>query len=419
MTKALKPFEQVDFRRLFAGVTTSHLGDQFALIATPWLVLQLTGDPLALGLVLALEGAPRAVFMLLGGAVTDRYSPRLVMLVSDILRLILATIMALVVITGIVEIWMVFAFALGFGVIAGFAVPAGQSIVPKVVAKRDLEAGNALVMGGSQLVGFVGPFLAGVVIGQSTATLFGVGLAFAIDAATFAVSALMLWRMRSGGVLLPARGADGETISHAIAAGLAHVWRTTALRTTLLLIAAINFLFVGPITVGIPVLADQRLPEGSVAFGLLLSGFAGGNLVGFVWASAAPRLSGTSLRHVMVALLAGITAVLAVLGVSYNTWVDVAVLAAIGIGNGYVTIALISTIQAGAPEDLLGRIMALVTFASLGLVPVSAALSGAFARLNTPGLFIGASVLMAAVTIWTATQTALQTLCDEIAPAQG
>ncbi len=419
MTKALKPFEQVDFRRLFAGVTTSHLGDQFALIATPWLVLQLTGDPLALGLVLALEGAPRAVFMLLGGAVTDRYSPRLVMLVSDILRLILATAMALVVITGIVEIWMVNVFALGFGVIAGFAVPAGQSIVPKVVAKRDLEAGNALIMGGSQLVGFVGPFVAGVVIGHSTATLSGVGWAFAIDAATFAVSAVTLWRMRSGGGLSPARDADGETISRAIAAGVAHVWGTTALRTTLLVIAAINFLFVGPITVGIPVLAHQRLPEGSVAFGLLLSGFAGGNLAGFAWASAAPRLSGTGLRRVIVALLAAITAVLAVLGVSHSTWVDVAVLAALGVGNGYVTIALISMIQAQAPEDLLGRIMALVTFASLGLVPVSAALSGAFARLDTRGLFIGASVLMAAVTIWAAMQTALQTLCDELAPVQG
>lgn len=66
-----------DFRLLFAGTSTSLLGDQFALIATPWLVLQLTGDPLALGIVLALEGFPRALFMLLGGAVTDRLSPRM------------------------------------------------------------------------------------------------------------------------------------------------------------------------------------------------------------------------------------------------------------------------------------------------------------------------------------------------------
>ena len=95
-----------DFRLLFAGVSTSLLGDQFTLIATPWLVLQLTGDPVALGTVLALEGIPRALFMLFGGAITDRFSPRIIMLASDIARLILAGLMTAVVFTGIVQLWM-------------------------------------------------------------------------------------------------------------------------------------------------------------------------------------------------------------------------------------------------------------------------------------------------------------------------
>jgi MFS family permease len=92
-----------DFRLLFAGVSTSLLGDQFALIATPWLVLQLTGDPLALGIVLALEGIPRALFMLFGGAITDRFSPRIIMLASDLVRFLLATVMTAVVFAGIVQ----------------------------------------------------------------------------------------------------------------------------------------------------------------------------------------------------------------------------------------------------------------------------------------------------------------------------
>src|SRR5512146_1571128 len=82
-----------DFRLLFVGATTSLLGDQFALIATPWLVLELTGDPLALGIILALEGVPRAVFMLVGGAITDRLSPRIVMLLADVIRLLLTGLM--------------------------------------------------------------------------------------------------------------------------------------------------------------------------------------------------------------------------------------------------------------------------------------------------------------------------------------
>src|SRR5512136_3121173 len=116
-----------DFRLLFSGATTSLLGDQFALIATPWLVLKLTGDPLALGIVLALEGIPRAVFILLGGAITDRFSPRIIMLTADFIRLILTALMALVVFTGAVQMWMLYAFGLGFGLVAGFAILAGNS----------------------------------------------------------------------------------------------------------------------------------------------------------------------------------------------------------------------------------------------------------------------------------------------------
>ena len=95
-----------DFRLLFVGTTTSLLGDQFALIATPWLVLQLTGDPLVLGIVLALEGIPRALFMLLGGAITDRFLRVLIMLTSDIIRLILTGLMSIILFTGAVQMWM-------------------------------------------------------------------------------------------------------------------------------------------------------------------------------------------------------------------------------------------------------------------------------------------------------------------------
>ncbi|MCP4422074.1 MAG: MFS transporter, partial [Chloroflexi bacterium] len=104
-----------DFRLLFAGTATSLLGDQFTLIATPWLVLQLTGDPLILGIVLALEGIPRALFMLFGGAITDRFSPRIILLISDIIRFVLVTLLAIVVFSGAVQIWMLYAFGLGFG----------------------------------------------------------------------------------------------------------------------------------------------------------------------------------------------------------------------------------------------------------------------------------------------------------------
>ena len=95
-----------NFRLLWAGQAMSLLGDQFTMIALPWLVLLLTGDAAALGLVLALTGVPRAVFMLVGGAVSDRFSQRSIMLISDVLRFGLTVMLAGMVLTGNVEMWM-------------------------------------------------------------------------------------------------------------------------------------------------------------------------------------------------------------------------------------------------------------------------------------------------------------------------
>ncbi len=404
-----------EFRLLFVGVSTSLLGDQFALIATPWLVLQLTGDPLALGIVLALEGIPRALFMLFGGAITDRFSPRIIMLASDIARFVLAALMAIVVLTGTVEMWMVYAFSLGFGLVAGFAVPAGNSIVPMLVKEKDLQAGNSLVMGVGQLVGFIGPFMAGILIGRYAESLFGIGLAFAIDAVTFAISAVMLWLMRGGGKLsVSADASKKESVWTAIMVGMKYVWDDKALRLMFLIIAAVNFLFVGPILVGIPVLADQRLAEGAVAFGLLMSAFAGGNLGGFLLAGMLPKPTGKTMRLFLIILLSAFGIVMTIMGFINLTWVDFGLMLLLGLGNGYVTIILFTSIQTRAPKTMLGRIMSMLMLSSIGLVPISQAISGAISTWNLTLLFVSAGGLIVAVSIWATFQPALATLSESL-----
>src|SRR5262249_18364972 len=133
-----------NFRLLWIGQGTSLLGDQFYLIALPWLVLKITGDPLALGTVLALAGIPRALFMLVGGAATDRLSPGTIMLVSDGLRLVLTLLLALLVLTGSTQMWMLYVMALVLGLVSGFFVPAAGSILPRLIDRQDLQPGNAL-----------------------------------------------------------------------------------------------------------------------------------------------------------------------------------------------------------------------------------------------------------------------------------
>ncbi len=395
-----------DFRLLFAGSTTSLLGDQFALIAIPWLVLKLTGDPLALGINLALEGIPRAVFMLLGGVVTDRISPRLVMLIADIIRLVLTLLMVLAIFTGRVEMWMVYSFSLGFGLVAGFAVPAANSIVPMLVQKDDLQAGNSIIMGTSQLAQFVGPTIAGLLIGGYSSSSLGIGLAFAVDAASFAVSAACLWLMRSRASQTSNEDAK-ESVWVSLVAGVRYLWNDEALRVIFMILAAVNFLSAGPLLVGIPVLADQRLAEGAVAFGVLMSAYAGGILVGILLAGSLPRPSGRLMSRSLVALLAAFGVVLGLFGLIRSTWIDFGLMLVLGVGVGYIQILMFTWMQSRTPKEMLGRLMSMVMLAGNGLIPVSQTISGAVSKWSLEALFISAGVLLFVVALWAAFQPGL------------
>lgn len=412
----LKVMSLRDFRLLFAGSTTSILGDQFAFIATPWLVLKLTGDPLVLGIVLALEGIPRAVFMLLGGAITDRLSPRLIMLTADIVRFVLTALMALVVLTGTVQMWMLYAFGLGFGLVAGFAIPAGNSIVPRLVEPQDLQAGNSLMMGTSQLVGFVGPTIAGILIGAYSKSPLGIGLAFSIDAVSFTVSAVCLWAMRMGGQRSASvDSAPTESVWASIWAGMKFLWDDKTLRLMFLVVTAVNFLFVGPLLVGIPVLADQRLPEGAVAFGLLMSAYAGGNLAGYLLAGSLPRPNGAVMRVFLLALLAVFGLVLGSFGFIRSTWLDFGLMLMLGLGNGYISIIMFTWMQVRTPKQMLGRMMSMLMLSNTGLVPISQAISGAVSKWSLTALFAFAGGLILVLTLFTAPQPGLKTFSNGMA----
>jgi MFS family permease len=405
-----------NFRLLFAGAATSLLGDQFALIATPWLVLKLTGDPLALGIVLALEGLPRAVFMLVGGAVTDRLSPRLVMLISDAIRLVLTAIMTLVVLTGTVEMWMVYAFSLGFGLVAGFAIPAENSIVPMLVEEQDLQAGNSIIMGVTQLAGFVGPTIAGILIGGFSQSPLGIGLAFGIDAFSFAVSAVCLWFMR-GRSVAPSGASGKESVWSAILVGMRYLWNDIPLRTMFLIIMAMNFLFTGPLLVGIPVLADKFLPEGAVAFGLLMSAYAGGNLAGYLAAGSLPRPTGKAMTVFLLILLAAFGVAIGLFSIIRLTWVDFGLNLVLGLGNGYIAILMFTWMQTRTPKDMLGRMMSIVMLSSTGLVPISQAISGAVSKWSLTALFVSAGVLILLVVLWAAPQPGLKAFSESLTGA--
>jgi MFS family permease len=408
-----------DLRLLFAGAAISLLGDHFALIATPWLVLKLTNDPLALGTVLALEGIPRALFILFGGAITDRLSPRLVMLAANVSRFSLTALMAAAVLGGVAQLWMIYLFGLLFGTVAGFAIPAETSIVATLVEEQDLQAGNSLMMGITQLAGFAGPTLAGILIGRFAGSSEGVGLAFAFDAFSFVASAVSLQLIRGGNRARSTGDAPAkEGVWASIQGGIRYLWTDSPLRFIFLILAAINFLLMGPLMVGIPVLASQRLPEGATAFGLLLSAFAGGNLAGYLLAGSLPRLNGSNVRSIIISLFGAYGLVIGSLGFIPSTWVDVGLLLLLGLGNGYNAVIWISWMQSRTPQEMLGRMMSLMMLAGTGLAPISQALAGALGKWDLTLVFAIPGVLVLLLTVWIALQPELKILSASLTSAQ-
>ena len=396
---AANPMKRVlavrDFFLLWIGQSTSLLGDQFHAIAGAWLVLKLTGDPLALGTVLALGGIATAVFTVIGGAITDRISPRKVMLTSDAIRLCLSAMLATQIFTGTLQVWMIYIYSLVEGIVSGVFAPASMSMAPRLVPPEDLQAGNSVMQGSMQLIRFVGPAVAGGLIAAFPKENVGVGLALAIDAVTFIASIVTLWMMKSGGEVIVSDGTQAKSnVLQSIVDGVRFVIEDPFLKFLFLLIAVANLAFSGAVAVGVPFLADTRFPEGAAAYGLILSGFAGGNLLGIILSGSLPKMPGKMIGVFMVTMFLVLSAGVSSLAWIAWTWVAMADLFVQGVLNGYLSILLITSLQQNTPKEMLGRLMSMVLLAGIVLAPLSTAISGAVLHWNVPALFLGAGALL-------------------------
>lgn len=414
-----------DFRRVWLGESISLLGDQFYMVALPWLTLQLTGSGLALGTVAAAAGIPRAIFMLVGGAITDRFSPRSVMFVSNALRVVLSALITILVLTHTIQFWMLFTAALLFGLVDAFFFPASSAIVPMIVKQEQIESGNAIMQITAQLSSFVGPALGGLLIATLTGVsdlkalenapaavdTTGIGIAIGFDCLTFIIAAVFLWMMQGGRTAVAQTG-EPQSVLASIGDGLRLVWRSPLLRMVILLTAAINFVFTGPMSVGIPVLAN-RLPEGAAALGAILSAFGGGALTGAILGGTlpAPRRLGITVMCVIGSAGIGMGAFSTV----SSLLVAIAVAASMGMAVGYTNVLTISWLQKRIPADKMGRVMSLVMLGSVGLGPISSFIAGLLVDTHLSLMFGGAGLLLVAVAAWALTSHAVRAMGSDTA----
>ncbi len=403
--KPASVFSNRNFNLLFGGSSLSALGDQFTLVALPWLVLKLTGDPAALGMVLAVMALPRAAFMLIGGAVVDRMSPRRVLLGARAINAACVMILAVLVLTGAIHMWMVYLLALAIGLSTAFAYPAGSAIMPQLVQPQQLRGANALFMGMRQLTMFVGPVLAGVIISvgadshrHALADARGMGLAFSIDAVSFLFSLASLAMVRIHSDRHPPQPIGGVLAN--VAAGVRNIWSDLPLRAFILYGAVVSVFVGGPIQVGLPVLANTRLDLGAASLGILMTANGGGILVGSFLSGVGTRLMHGRLGLMVLCIDSVVGLVLAALTLVHSTITGAVLLACIGVLSGIMQIALFTWIQQRVPQEMMGRTMSILLFTFMGLGPVSAAIAGVLLKvISLTALFASAGLILTTIAL--------------------
>lgn len=382
VTDRSSPFSNRDFRLLFAGSSISAIGDQFTLVALPWLVLELTGDPAQLGIVLAVMAVPRAAFMLVGGAVVDRLSPRRVLLSARIANAVLTGLLAALVLRGAINMPALYVLAIGVGLSTAFAYPAGGSLLPQLVPPRQLQAANSSLVGMRQLSLLVGPALAGLLIRAGSGAAGGArgtGLAFAVDALSFLFSVASLFMIRIASDRQRQTPAAGVLAN--IREGLHAHWRDPQLRAFISYMALVSVLVGGPLQVCLPLLARTRLSEGAAGYGILMTSYGAGMLLGSLTSVPITRLARGQLGLMVLGVDALNGLAFAALGAIHSLPVAGGLLLLVGTFAGTVQIAVMTWLQHRVPQAMLGRTMSLVMFTFMGLAPLAAAVAGGLLKV--------------------------------------
>lgn len=393
----LAPLRLRDFRLLWTGMTLSLLGDGVLLVALAWQAYQLSNRPAAMSLVGVALTVPQVILVLFGGVVSDRLERRKVMLVADVVRGVALGILAWLTFSGALAMWHLVAFAAVYGAASAFFMPAFEALVPSIVPEEELVEANAL----DQFVRpaalwLLGPALGGALIGWA-----GTGCAFALDAASFAVSAGCLLRLT--------RTAPGEdsgehtepmTVRSAVLEmreGLAFVRREPWLWATLAAASLTYLLFLGPTEVLLPYLVKNELGGDAHDVGLILA--AGG--VAAVAAALVIGQTGLPKRRMTFTYVVWALATLGVAGygIAGARWQAMLAGALIAGFEALGAVAWMTTKQRLIPEGLMGRVSSFDWFISIALVPVSYAVTAPIAdAFGVRETLIGAGVLGALVT---------------------
>jgi MFS family permease len=379
------PLRETPFRMLWIGSTISLLGDQCYLVALPWLVLQKTGSAVAMSTILMAGAIPRAVLMLLGGVVTDRVSPRRVMMTTASARTVFVAAIGFLVWFNVLKIWELYVLGFGFGVADAFAMPAASAFLPSLVKREQMVAASSVFQSTAQFTSIAGPAPAGILI-----KAFGIAWAFFLDAISFLFIIGALWKLPDP----PASPAAArKAVWHSIQEGIAYVGKDVPLRSFMLLATIMNFCISGPMAVGLAYLVKTRF-DSPTAYGIVVSAAATGGLLGAL-------MAGVWRVKRRGWLILGVCAVIGVcigsIGLLPRLWMIAAALLLMGAAAGVANVHIMAWIQQRIDPAVRGRVMSVLMLAMFGLMPVSLAVAGVLVAWNLSMMFLIAGSLMVVV----------------------
>jgi DHA3 family tetracycline resistance protein-like MFS transporter len=354
---------------LVSGQTVSNFGDGVALVALTLLVYDTTGSLSKLAWFSAARMAPVVILLLLGGAIVDRFSRRVLLLISDGARAILTAVLVILIATGLLRFWELLVFGVLFGSFDAFFLPAISALTPEIVPEELFPAMNAVrPLSNTLMGGMIGPAVGGFLAAFSTSWAIGV------DSATFVVSFLALSLMKP--TPRPNRN-EANSMLDDIKEGVHYVRKTFWLWTTLLSVTLVNAFIFTPMFVLLPFFLLHDLHDRQFYVGFLLAAAGASGALGALIASNLPSPK-RRVRVTWIYWMVGSLSAL-VIGIATNFW-EVIIFPVVAspmiiLGN----VIWESLMQSEVPRELLGRASSVDWFVSLGITPIGIVLAGALA----------------------------------------
>jgi MFS family permease len=352
-----------NYRLFMTGQSVSVVGTWVQRIAQDWLVLELTHSGTVLGFMQAFQYLPILLCGPWGGVLADRFDKRKLLLCTQALSAVMATLLGVVTVAGVVKLWMVFVLAAGLGMATAVDNPGRQTFVIEMVGKDDVANAVTLNSVAVNLARIVGPAIAALLI----ATI-GTGPCFLVNGASFLGAMAALWRLDVT-ALQPAP--RQERRRRQLREGLAYVRRTPALLGPLVLLGVVGT-FGYEMQVILPLMARNAFHGGASSYGALTSAMGAGAVVGGLVVAGRARASTRGLT--MAAMAFG--SLLIVLALVPNLSTGLVVLPFLGMASITFLSCGNATLQLHAAPEMRGRVMALWGVAFLGTTPVGGPLIG-------------------------------------------